>query len=92
MSIYLHPIPDMAKISEFLNSCYFFLTLPKGAFQNLPGVENDERELTEVLTKYKKEVFNNSKNVLEDLKECIEEHKQQEFERVHFHYSGKIYQ
>ena len=58
----------------------------------LDGVESDEKELTEVLKKYKKESFNNSENVLNSLKELVEhlDKNKKKFERVHFHFSGKI--
>ena len=56
---------------------------------NLPGVAYDKEQLTEVLKKYKKFIYNSSENVLEDLKKIIEKCKQEEFERVHFHFSGK---
>ena len=68
----------------------FFLKTYNGAFDNLPGVEEDEKELTGVLKKYKKVIVNSSKNILDDLKEIIEGFQQKEFERVHFNFSGKI--
>ena len=49
---------------------------------------DDEKELKEVLKKYKKVVINGSKNVLEDLREILQNFKQKEFERIHFHFSG----
>ena len=60
------------------------------SLSNLPGVRKDEDELTEVLQKYKKRVYNSSENVLEDLRKVIQGCRQKEFERVHFHFSGKI--
>ena len=54
----------------------------------LPGVENDRIEMTEILHKYKKEIVNNSDDVLGNLQYIIEEQKEEEFERVHFHFSG----
>lgn len=70
----------------------FFLNNYNGSLQNLPGVENDQKELTEILGKnYKKFVFNSSKNVLEDIKEIVEVTKQKELERVHFHFSGILH-
>ena len=68
----------------------FFLNNYNGSLQNLPGVKNDERELSEVLKQYKKHVYNSSKNVLEDIKEIVEFTKQKELERVHFHFSGIV--
>ena len=54
-------------------------------------VENDKKVLMEILSKYKQEVTEHSTSVLEDLKAIVEEYKQREFERVHFHFSGKKY-
>ena len=42
-----------------------------------------------MLKRYKKLVYNSSENVLEDLKKIVEKYKHEEFERVHFHFSGK---
>ena len=58
---------------------------------NLPGVVNDEKELKEVLKNYQQVVINGSKNVLEDLREIVQGCKQKEYERIHFHFSGKIF-
>ena len=58
---------------------------------NLPGVVNDEKELKEVLKNYQQVVINGSKNVLEDLREIVHGCKQREYERIHFHFSGKIF-
>ena len=68
----------------------FFLKNYNGGLRNLPGVGEDEKELTEVLKKYQKIVINSSKNILDDLKEILEDCKQKKFERIHFHFSGKI--
>jgi len=56
----------------------------------LPGVEDDEKELTKSLKKYKKELINNSENVLNSLKDSVEyfNEEKKKFERVHFHFSG----
>ena len=67
----------------------FFLKSYNGALRNLPGVVNDEIELTELLKHYQKKVFNSSKNVLDDLQEILEDCKQKKFERIHFHFSGR---
>ena len=69
----------------------FFLNNYNGHLPNLPGVVHDEKELTEVLKCYQKKVINSSKNVLEDLIEILQACKQEEYERIHFHFSGKIY-
>ena len=68
----------------------FFLNNYHGHLPNLPGVVHDEKELTEVLKSYPKKVINSSKNVLEDLREILQDCKQKEYERIHFHFSGKI--
>ena len=59
----------------------------------LAGVEDDEKELTKSLKKYKKELINNSENVLNSLKDSVEyfNEEKKKFERVHFHFSGKIF-
>ena len=69
----------------------FFLADYQGSLPSLPGVVNDGKELTRVLKKYKKIVFNCSSNVIEDLKDISKYYKNKEFERIHFHFSGKIY-
>ena len=51
----------------------------------------DEKELTDVLKNYQQKVIKNSENVLEDLEKILQDCKQKEFERIHFHYSGRIY-
>ena len=68
----------------------FLLKNYNGPLRNLPGVEKDEKELKEVLKKYQQIIINSSKNILNELKEIIEEYKQKKFERIHFHFSGKI--
>ena len=50
---------------------------------------DDKKELKEVLKRYKKRVITSSEDVLVDLRKLIEKFKQKEFERVHFHFSGK---
>ena len=57
-------------------------------FEELPGVENDRIELTELLSGYHQIAIKNSDNVLQDLQYLIEEQKEEKFERVHFHFSG----
>ena len=52
---------------------------------------DDEKELKKVLKNYQQVVNNSSKNVLEDLRDIVQNCKQNEYERVHFHFSGKIY-
>ena len=50
---------------------------------------HDEKELTEVLKSYQKKNIKNSENILEDLKSVLQDCKQKEFERIHFHFSGR---
>ena len=68
----------------------FFLRNYNGLLRNLPGVGEDEKELTEVLKKYEKTIVNSSSDVLNDLKEILEACKQKKFERIHFHFSGRV--
>ena len=42
-----------------------------------------------MLSQYKQYVVTESKSVLEDIKDCVKHYEQKEFERVHFHFSGK---
>ena len=69
----------------------FFLNNYNSSLQNLPGVENDQKELTELLKQYEKKVFTSSRNVLDDIKDIVEGSKQKELERVHFHFSGILH-
>ena len=57
-------------------------------FEELPGVEKDRIELTELLSEYQQIVVKNADNVLEELQFHIEERKEEKFENVHFHFSG----
>ena len=57
-------------------------------YEELPGVEKDRIELTELLSEYEQIVVKNADNVLEELQYLIEDRKGEEFERVHFHFSG----
>ena len=75
-------------LSKYL-AILFFLNNYNGSLPNLPGVENDEKELKEVLKMYKKVLYNSSKNILEDVQEIVEVNKKKELERVHFHFSGR---
>ena len=52
---------------------------------------HDEKELTEVLKNYQKKIIKNSEDVLKDLRKILEDLKQKKFERIHFHFSGKIH-
>ena len=60
----------------------------------LPGVEKDKEELVKLLSQYKHALPNgkpvsNSNNVLRDLQRIVSMKKEEEFERVHFHFSGE---
>ena len=67
----------------FFHSDYY-----KSALDNLPGVVDDEKALTDVLKNYNKKIINNSTNVLKDLQQIVHDCEQKEFERIHFHFSG----
>ena len=69
----------------------FFQKDYKSFWDDLPGVEDDEKELTEVLKSYQKRFANNSEDVLKDLRKILQDNKQKEFKRIHFHYSGRKY-
>ena len=73
-----------------LGILFFLDDYNKSSLPNLPGVVHDEKELTEGLKNYQKKVIKNSEDVLKELRKIIEDCKQKEFERVHFHFSGKI--
>ena len=70
----------------------FFQKDYKSSLDNLDGVEDDEKELTKVLKNYRKRVVRNSEDVLKGLRKIRQDFKENEFERVHFHFSGRIYQ
>ena len=69
----------------------FFQKDYESFWDDLPGVEDDEKELTEVLKSYQKRVVWNSKDVLKDLRKNLKDFKQKKLERIHFHFSGRIY-
>ena len=69
----------------------FFLEEYNSSLRNLPGVVDDKKELKQVLSKYTKRIYTSSENVLDDLRKVIKEFKQKDFERVHFHFSGKLH-
>ena len=73
----------------YLAILFFLKNYTVGPLHNLPGVEKDEKEQTEVLKTYQQKVINSSKNILNDLKEIVEDCKQKKFERIHFHFSGE---
>ena len=54
----------------------------------LPGVKWDKQALEELLSTYRQISVNNADNVLQELRFIVEKEKEQEFERVHFHFSG----
>ena len=51
---------------------------------------DDEKDLKEVLKNYHQKVIKDSENVLKDLEKIRQECKEKQFERIHFHYSGKM--
>ena len=57
-------------------------------FEELPGVEKDRIELTELLSEYHQIPIKNADNVLQELQCVIKEQKEKIFERVHFHFTG----
>ena len=73
---------------KYLAIMFFLNDYHKSALSNLPGVVQDEIELTKLLKHYKKRVIKNSEDVLEDLKKILQDCKEREFERIHFHFSG----
>ena len=76
--------------SQYLAILFFQNDYHKSALPNLPGVVNDEKELTEVLKNYQKKVIRNSEDILKDLGKILQDCSQKEFERIHFHFSGRI--
>ena len=69
----------------------FFQKDYKSYLDNLDGVEDDEKELTGALKNYQKRVVRNSEDVLKGLRKILQDFKQKEFKRIHFHFSGRIY-
>ena len=61
------------------------------SYEELPGVEKDRIELTELLSDYQQIPIKNADNVLQELQYIIEEKKEEIFERVHFHFSGNYF-
>ena len=59
--------------------------------ENLPGVRRDKEALEELLSTYTQVPVNNADNVLQELKYVVEDMKDQEFDRVHFHFSGDYF-
>ena len=70
----------------------FFQKVYKSFWDDLPGVEDDEKELNAVLKNYQKRVVRNSEDVLKGLRKILQDFNQKKFERIHFHFSGRIYQ
>ena len=58
------------------------------SYEELPGVDKDRVELTELLSDYQQIPIKNADNVLQELQSIIDEKKDEKFERVHFHFSG----
>ena len=67
-----------------------FFNIHYNSLDPLPGVEKDKTELMKLFYKYEHVLpIINSSDVLKDLKYIVEKRKNEEFERVHFHFSGK---
>ena len=80
-------------MSEEKNSKYLailFFNQNNGRGPELPGVGRDKEKLTELLRNYVQITVDDSMDILEDLQVIVEESIGEEFERVHFHFSGKI--
>ena len=75
---------------QYLAILFFLNDYHKSSLRNLPGVVHDEKELSKVLKNYQKKVIKNSEDVLKDLRNILQDFKQKEFERIHFHFSGNI--
>ena len=68
----------------------FFQKVYKSFWDDLPGVEDDEKELNAVLKNYQKRVVRNSEDVLKGLRKILQDFKEKEFKRIHFHFSGRM--
>ena len=80
-------------MSEEKNSKYLSISIYNCKYKRqpeLPGVGRDKEKLMELLRNYVQVPLNNSDHVLDDLQYIVEERRGEEFERVHFHISGKI--
>lgn len=78
----------MGDVNKKYLAIMFFLKDYKGNLGDLPGIEKEQKELKKVLNKYKPEVVTETKSVLEDLQDFVGTYQEEEFERVHFHFSG----
>ena len=58
--------------------------------QELPGVGRDKEKLMELMGNYVQESVDDSDDILECLQVIVDERIGEEYERVHFHFSGKI--
>ena len=57
----------------------------------LPGVGRDKEKLIELMRNYVQVSTDDSGDILEDLQVIVEEKIGEEFERVHFHFSGNYF-
>ena len=80
-------------MSEEKNSKYLAILFFNQNYKrqpDLPGVGRDKEKLTELLRNYVQVTEDDSADILDDLQIIVEERIGEEFERVHFHFSGKI--
>ena len=80
-------------MSEEKNSKYLAILFFNQNYKrqpDLPGVGRDKEKLTELLRNYVQVTVDDSMDIFEDLQYVVEERIGDEFERVHFHFSGKI--
>ena len=73
---------------QYLAILFFNSEYINPSYEDLPGVENDRKLLTEFLSDYQQIPIKNADNVLQELQSIIDEKKDEKFERVHFHFSG----
>ena len=81
-------------MSEEKNSKYLAILFFNQNYKRLPelsGLGRDKEKLTELLRNYVVQVsVDNSEDLLEDLQDIVEKRIGEEYEGVHFHFSGKI--
>ena len=83
----------LLEMSEEKNSKYLAILFFNENYKRqpeLPGVGRDKEKLTKLLRNYVQVTEDDSADILEDLQIIVEERIGEEFERVHFHFSGKI--
>ena len=87
---YILPILEMReeKNSKYLAILFFNQNYKRQ--QELPGVGRDKEKLMELMGNYVQESVDDSDDILECLQVIVDERIGEEYERVHFHFSGKI--